>query len=1766
MPAANIFLLIAFLILTACSGGGGGGDKKDPPLPGPNKFTLESFDLQNTLGKEVTKINPATGEGKFALTWDIQADGAGLKETRILYSTDDVLSSDDQKIFNKFECINECKTSCQFISAGTLSCESQDSIDLGLTAGQSQSGFFIIESCSDDQSLDCAMKSHEVAFSIDENPPEPRFSISAINIDTASKLNDNQPLIQTDIGDGNFFLEWDLTAENTELGQSEWYFSADEKIDETDKKLFTDTQCTTDCTSSCQLTKESVLKCGTNEIDLGMNMGETLDGFFLLRGCSKDDPAICDSKDIAARLTIEAAPVVPNLTIDSFELDTGSDNSEIISDVNSGNFSLNWKITPENTGLDSTKLYYSNDQIIGDDELISTDTQCTENCTSSCQLVKTGKLACDGEEVNLNMAMGQTQQGLFIIKSCSTDNPEICDSKNIQATLTIEDAPVIPVLKIDSVSLNNGSDGSEIITDKNNGDFSLGWSLTLENATFKQNDWYFSVDQTLDANDKKILTDTSCTSGCTQSCSLSTSGKLLCDGGIEVDLSLGLGESKAGFFLLKSCSQNEPENCDEKTLATTLTIENPFFAINNFSITTSNNNGKVRSDENNGNFALNWDLTLKHTELTHSTLYYSDDNSLSDDDHSVDTNTQCQSDCQSSCQLTQEGKLNCGAPVIDLAMTPDQTKNGHFILESCPTHEDLDCLIETQPIEFFIPAIPSITITQFDVTSQATNGSDPTPIHHGVDSGKFDLNWDLEPEHTEISQSEIFFSTDAALSDDDLSVHTSSCDTNCETACRLTSANRLSCDGAVKQDLHSILQTATAPHLILKVCNDDDSVCATSAQAVSINAASTLEIADVTLTPFAVTKTSDALIDLKSIDTLIELKDFYDLSADEDLGIGKSNLIGIKSNMTKTFPYKGISDGKIIELVVNPTNQTHYFEIGQTSGSKDPLGHVYIDNQGMNIFGPSAILPIEFCENKPCSQYETVDRISSSCPEGSIYNNVASACVTHISGIYNGVPDEIRVEILFSQIQELLNESHLACKFVEVNPRTNAYQCLGGNVTVDSKLNFHGFEIPVQARISKLIYVGDDRFSSTAMQYNSFKLNKMAFNDNGDAFIALKQDLNSGNKLIIREHDQATSEVLEVNTGLSHNISLEAVLTGDQFLFTGNPDGLIHNGEFTELNMSSNVTSFGDSALVDLTGFSYNLIQTNNDDRIVKVPLSWSGIKIGSSASFYNNKQSRFSVVPSSSVGRVNLFPFQRQPVNTSTSTANLKENYDIKLSEYNYLDITPAKYFIISNWDHTKTIELLKHSNDISYALDITNFDIENNVLKFTAKRVFQNTGYIYGEIDLLAAFAGEPQENFLRLTEKSEAFAQYLETFYAIVKTGKNKPEAPSINKFHFDTHEFSQIGIEFSEPMDKASVQSAISLTRGDETVSYITAWFGDNLFILPDPLPLDASSDTYQGFFYNTEYTLTIDPFTAKDTTGQLLSDSIDNPDTISKTFNFGHINGFVIDEGVKLEESQFAEGKTAGMLNAAYYKRFGKNIDSDTWGSFYGSHGQNHGKRYYKLLPLTYNSSTNYRLEFDLFAPGNSQWGIAIAPEDVQFSLKGESSLSKCINYWCWILSDNPDFGSDYGYVASKVTGFYKPGTIFKSYPSLSSSATYSLTNEWQRYRLEVKAGSLELYLFDEEMDSYIRVSSEVISNVTENAQANIWVSFLSRKSDAKYSVTLNQLDNITFSTIKNENGEWVVDEILEHTDFEDESDPFKGFTGLKQTATKEITPLKLLED
>ena len=1613
-------------------------------------------------------------------------------------------------------------------------------------------------------------------------PLEPIFSISALNVDTASKVEIGTPLIQTDIREGNFFLEWDLTVENTKLKQSEWYFSTDKAIGSDDTLILTDTQCTTDCASSCQLTKAGKLTCGDNEVSIDLAMGQTKNGFFLLKSCSTDDPTICDTKGTEIRLTIEDAPVIPKLTIDDFSLDTGNDSSEIITNTNSGDFSLRWAVITENTDLDNTKIYFSNDQNIGNNKLIATDTQCTDNCISSCQLVKSGKLVCDDNEVNLNMTMGQTQDGFFLIKSCSTDNPEVCDTKSLEATLTIEDAPIIPNLTIDSVSLNNGSDdGSEIITDVNNGNFSLGWALTLENTTLKQSDWSFSVDQILDENDKKILTDSSCTTDCVSSCQLSKTGKLSCEGGVEVDLGMALSESKAGFFLLKSCSQNNPEICTTKTISTTLTIEQPptpIISIDSFSIETGNDDSKVRSDENDGNFSLSWALTIEHAELTHSTLYYSDDNLLSDDDRSADTKTQCLSGCRSSCQLTPEGKLNCGGSAIDLAMTPDETKNGHFILESCSNHKDLGCVISALPVELFVPAVPSITITQFSVTSQAANDSDPAPIHHGADSGKFSLLWNITAEHTTISHREFYFSTDNQLSDDDLAIHNSSCGTNCQAECRLTSANRLSCADLTKHDIHDILQTANETHLILQACNQDKSLCETASQKVAINQASSLEAEGITLTPFKVTTTSDALIDLKSIDTLIQLKDQYDLSANEDLGVGQSNLIGVTTDKSSTFPYAGFSDVKIVDLVVNPINQLHYFEIGKVPNSENPLGYSIIDSSSMNVIGASTLFPVNFCENKPCSQYETVDRISSSCPEGSIYNSVASKCVTHIIGTNNGGADEIRVETLFNQIQDLFKESHLACKFVEVDPRTNAYRCLGGNETVDATLRFKGFEIPIQVNISKLIYDRDDKLTSTGKQYRYFKLNQMAFNEVGDIFTALKQSSNNGGRLIIREYDQNTSDLIEVDTGLQASLftKIEAVLTGDQILLSGSTDGLLHNGEFTELNMNSIsadnfVFSFGDSALVKLSGFSYNLIQTNNDGRVVKIPLTFAGNKV---QSIYNNQHGDFSVdFTLHSVGRVNLYPFKRQPVNSSPSTTNLKENYEITLDEYNYLDIIPAKYFTISNWERTQTIELLKNSDDIPYGLDITNSDIKNNVLKFTAKRLFSNAGFIYGEIDLLAAFAGEPQENYLSITDKNEAFAQTLLSFHTVDKTAKSKLEAPSIVTYHFDTHEYSQIGVEFSEPMDKASVKSAIRLTRGDEQVEFISAWLGNSLFILPDTLPLNAVLDTYQGFLYNTEYTLTIDPFTAKDLNGQMLSDSIDNPNTITKAFTFGHVNGFVVNDGIKLEESDFAQGKTAFMLNAYLNKRVGKPLNSSVWDHFHQIENTSDTKRYYEVINFIYAPNKNYRFEFDVSMLGSTKWGIGVGKDNASMVIPDQTSgLFVTKDYWYWdaIGSRSPFldiFDGGVKKVLSPVIGFSKNGVWFNPHPSGNDrKLEHSQSgNKWQRYRFEIREGIVYIYEFNPDNNTFDLGNSHSLSGISNNQKASIWMAFLSTKANLK-NLAINQLDNLTFSTIKNENDEWLVDEILEHTDFEDESDPFKGFTGLKQTATKEITPLKLLED
>jgi hypothetical protein len=202
--------------------------------------------------------------------------------------------------------------------------------------------------------------------------------------------------------------------------------------------------------------------------------------------------------------------------------------------------------------------------------------------------------------------------------------------------------------------------------------------------------------------------------------------------------------------------------------------------------------------------------------------------------------------------------------------------------------------------------------------------------------------------------------------------------------------------------------------------------------------------------------------------------------------------------------------------------------------------------------------------------------------------------------------------------------------------------------------------------------------------------------------------------------------------------------------------------------------------------------------------------------------------------------------------------------------------------------------SNDIDADPELPFYDIytltlDERMAYFSALDLSRNVNVV-GKLDLDAYNAIDSEEKIERINEYLEiadvGSASSASSILRDIKTlktpveGGGDDQAPIVQSIEFDADNPYSISVQFSKPMDHASVAEHLTLLRDDvviSPVSYMPLWLGNRLYLLVDQNdfeadPLDSGLPDTRPLLAEETYTIQINP-AAVDTFGNMLANTV-----------------------------------------------------------------------------------------------------------------------------------------------------------------------------------------------------------------------------------------------------------------------------------------------------
>ncbi len=898
------------------------------------------------------------------------------------------------------------------------------------------------------------------------------------------------------------------------------------------------------------------------------------------------------------------------------------------------------------------------------------------------------------------------------------------------------------------------------------------------------------------------------------------------------------------------------------------------------------------------------------------------------------------------------------------------------------------------------------------------------------------------------------------------------------------------------------------------------------------------------------------------------------------LGGGGSNLLGIDESGNTVFPISNV-ETLIVDFQVLSPDQTQLYLAARVSGDRGFFGLFNNPSESLPIIGPKlqSTIPL-YTSAALVAEYGPGAHFSpASSGQGIVIENAS------------GIVGEIDPEVVVTEIEtQLTSNGYMACQLLEYSRLSGETDCLGGihiesiNTNIFLFLDFNSYPISYDLPVSNILLTDK---SYTDMSGVRPGLKPLQFDADGNRYVMgslynASSDEYGPEGIIKISPDNIANQVFSLD---SIDVSKYLVLPNGDIAYSYNNLAdfndrgikVFQNGNHLTISDKTNFQADTASTLIinyDLfPGFNYKLVVSRADGSgFNELPLSHNDRKLGNNPLILSDDGSLYGCVSKSDFPfreTVSLLPYRERPLFEGCDYGLIAQGHHVSAEE-----------IPIGNLGATELIQVLRLSDGTIFEVfssdDYANADRYNvnslayasNTIIFAADRTTTPTGAVIGEIDVSKLSQGKTEAEYLTLHEVGSSVAasnsvRDITPLPIIEPTGT--AAAPKITDVPFNAHEHSQIGLEFSEFMNKASVGNALSLEENSNPVEFIPFWIYKNLFLLADTDGFgDANGDNiidkedYQAYQHSIPYDLNIDPNIAMDIAGRLMNTAT-NPNT-SHQFSFMDRAAFYATTGQSLsdfDQQSFASGKFARLrdarcnaciIDAEEAWQTGMDGIKNYWGMY-------HGDRYFKLVDIPLNAAAlSHRVEFDFSSNDfGDQFGLAIKNSSHVNSASGNSSN---IRQLTWLYNADTEINpidSSLPQVNSPATGFFIiPSTNngrIETYNLPDTSSNHIKMASWARYRVDMIGGQIEISILNPATNLFELITSTDQPILANGDTAEFW--FMLQLSPY-------EIDNIRLVNLINASTEGNV---IAETDFEDEDDPFGAFNSLQTMGTKDFAPV-----
>ncbi|MBW1691951.1 MAG: hypothetical protein JRJ70_14625 [Deltaproteobacteria bacterium] len=168
-----------------------------------------------------------------------------------------------------------------------------------------------------------------------------------------------------------------------------------------------------------------------------------------------------------------------------------------------------------------------------------------------------------------------------------------------------------------------------------------------------------------------------------------------------------------------------------------------------------------------------------------------------------------------------------------------------------------------------------------------------------------------------------------------------------------------------------------------------------------------------------------------------------------------------------------------------------------------------------------------------------------------------------------------------------------------------------------------------------------------------------------------------------------------------------------------------------------------------------------------------------------------------------------------------------------------------------------LLDSNDPIQRYEIYSWSLSGDTLYFSGLDLTTTT-VVTGEIDTLKVRQGQPESDYLTVTETASAIGA-TSAVQDIEVLRPRQPEtdtgsAPTVEKFYVTTENIYSASIDFTKYMNKSSVEDNLSFSDGTNDVDSMKIWIYKSLHLIPDLGGLGDNSTS--PLVADTQYTITL----------------------------------------------------------------------------------------------------------------------------------------------------------------------------------------------------------------------------------------------------------------------------------------------------------------------